>query len=176
MAKTHAPDPVKHFAGVLYSDDRLLDLAIDKVSEHFGEIDYISPSIPFDMTAYYEDEMGETIFRMFVSFKTLITPDYIVESKLITNKIEEELAIEGNRKINLDTGYMDYHKVVLASAKFGGQKVYVGKGIYADINLLYEKGGFTPFVWTFPDFKSGNYDDILMKIRAVYKKQRRSLA
>lgn len=176
MANPHDPVPVKHFAGVLYSDNRLLDSAIDKMSEHFGEIDYISPSIPFDMTSYYENEMGETIFRMFVSFQSLITPDYIVESKLITNKIEDELAIEGNRKINLDTGYMDYHKVVLASAKFGGQKVYVGKGIYADINLLYEKGGFTPFVWTFPDFKSGNYDKILMKIRALYKKQRRSLA
>ena len=116
--------------------------------------------------------MGKNIFRLFVSFKKLISPEEIVESKLLSNKIENELAIDGKRKINLDPGYMDYHKIVLASAKFGGQKIYIAKGIYGDLTLYYKKG-WKPFDWGFPDFKSGIYNDYLLHIRTLYKKQRK---
>ncbi len=69
---------------------------------------------------------------------------------------------------------MDYHKIVLASAKFGGQKIYIGKGIYADMTLWYEKGHYKSFPWTFLDFKDGLYEKVFLRIREIYKGQNRN--
>lgn len=78
-----------------------------------------------------------------------------------------------HRKVNFDPGYMDYDKFVLASAKYNGQKVYLDLGIWADLTLHYEKGRFDPYPWSFPDFKSGLYQEVFMEIRARFKAQRK---
>jgi hypothetical protein len=90
---------------------------------------------------------------------------------LVANGIEQEFASRGNRTVNLDPGYLDYYKVVLASAKFGGQKIYMRDGIYADMTLIHFKGKWESFAWGFPDFKSGIYDEVLSTIRNLYKAQ-----
>jgi len=114
--------------------------------------------------------MGENIKRIFYSFKKLITPDEIIGIKLKTWEIEKSLMKDGKRKVNIDPGYMDYFKVVLASFKPGGYKIYLGKGVYADITLWYEKGKFKPLLTAFPDFKSNIYEKTFLKIRERFKK------
>lgn len=173
MKKPEKPPPVKFFTAVFYTDSNLLEIAKGKLIQNFGEIDYESPSFDFNFTDYYREEMGENIKRIFYSFKDLIMPDKIVDIKIKTSLIEDELAIDGKRRVNIDPGYMDYFKVVLASFKFGGQKVYLGKGVYADITLWYEKGKFKPLITCFPDFKSNIYEKVLLKIRELYKKDLR---
>ncbi|MBN2201839.1 DUF4416 family protein [bacterium] len=76
------------------------------------------------------------------------------------------------RQVNFDPGYMDYDKFVLASAKYNGQKIYLDCGIWADLTLHYEKGRFDPYPWSFPDFKSGLYQEVFQEIRARFKAQR----
>jgi hypothetical protein len=66
---------------------------------------------------------------------------------------------------------MDTCKVILASAKYNGQKIYMARGIYADLTLYYEKGSFHPYPWSFPDFKSGQYNRPFLRIRELYKVQ-----
>lgn len=75
----------------------------------------------------------------------------------------------GKRKINLGPGYMDFDKVVLASAKYNAQKIYLSQGIYADPTLWYEKGVFTACPFAFPDFKTDLYHKIFLHIRSLYK-------
>ena len=160
---------VKLLSGILYSDSDCLEKAFHILEEKWGSIDYKSDSFPFDITDYYVPEMGSPIYRMFVSFEKLITPDQIAQIKLDSNAIEDQLAVDGLRKVNLDTGYLDYDKVVLASAKYNGQKIYLEKGIWADLTLHYIKKHFEPYPWSFPDFKSGLYDDVFLRIRELYK-------
>lgn len=169
--KPSEPIPVKLFCGVLYSDDRLLNNARLLLIEKYGEIDYQSDPFNFEISEYYRPEMGWPIFRAFWSFDKLINPNEIARVKIECNEIEDQLAVAGNRKVNLDPGYMDYDKIVLASAKYNGQKIYLNDGIYADLTLRYEKGNFYPYPWSFPDFKNGQYNQTFLRIREIYKVQ-----
>jgi len=115
--------------------------------------------------------MGSPIFRRICSFSNLISPSYLADAKLITNSIENKYRLNNKRNVNLDIGYMDYDKVVLASAKYGIHKVYISQGIYADMALHYEKGKFSSYPWAFRDFKLPLYYDFFLKIREIYKAQ-----
>jgi len=167
------PDPVKLFVAVLYADEALLERAVGMLTQEYGPLDYRSEPLSFTVTDYYRREMGGPIRRTFLSFQQLIDPGRLAEIKIKTNEIEDQLAVEGRRKVNLDPGYLDVCKAVLASAKYNGQKIYLGQGIYADPTLHYEKGHFRPYPWSFPDFKTGEYENIFLRIRVLYKVDRK---
>jgi len=171
MSYPKEPDPVKFFVAVLFSDEERFSKAKSLMIESFGNFDFESETKKFDVSNYYKDEMGENIFRIFLSFETLRTPDFLVEMKLKSMEIEIKLAYEGKRKVNIDPGYIDFSKVILATFKGAGSKIYLAKGVWADLILRYEKGTFHPFPWTFPDFRDGSYNQILIKIRNLYKEQ-----
>jgi len=175
VMKPEAPQPVKLFCGILYSDEALLARAAEALQQDFGSIDYKSPLFPFEITDYYVPEMGRPIIRCFWSFHLLVSPRILAESKIICNRLEEQMAVEGRRKVNLDPGYMDYDKVVLASAKYNAHKIYLDQGIYADLTFRYERGFYKPSEYAFPDFKSGLYNTVFLHIRARYKGQLRKV-
>jgi hypothetical protein len=172
--KPSDPFPVQLFIGILYSDLALLEKALAAIEMRFGDVDYRSPDIPFDVTDYYEPEMGSPQFRFFVSFRKMVFPNELARIKIETNLIEDALAVGGLRKVNLDSGYLDYDKAVLASAKYNAQKVYLDSGIWADLTLHYEKGRYHAYPWSFPDFRSGRYDAVFLKMRRLYKAKRKT--
>lgn len=163
--------PVKYFIGALFSDENRLQEAICEAEIPFGIIDLVSDDFPFDITDYYNAEMGTPIYRRFVSFSKLSAPDFLAEAKILTNAIENKLKLHDQRKVNLDVGYIDYDKVVLASAKYGIHKVYLTQGIYADLTLHYSKGRYQPYDWAFQDFKRDVYLPFFLKMREIYKRQ-----
>lgn len=169
------PLPVKLICGILYSDAALLETAMGRLEQSYGRIDYRSPHFPFTITDYYVAEMGSPIWRLFCSFHPLISPAELPRIKIACNAIEAELEVAGRRKVNLDPGYMDYDKLVLASAKYNAHKIYLDLGIYADATLHYEKGRYQAAPYAFPDFRSGEYNEAFMNIRARYKGELRKL-
>jgi Domain of unknown function (DUF4416) len=161
--------PVKLFVVTLHRDPEILQNAASDMIKAFGQVDWESEDFPFDVTNYYEKEMGTELLRKFYSFQNLIMPDEIAGIKIVTNELENKYSNAKGRQINLDPGYLDTYKLVLASTKFGGQKIYLGQGIYADMTLVMYKGQWESFAWGFPDFKSHRYDTVLSKIRDLYK-------
>lgn len=174
MAELKEPQPVKLFLGVLYRDEGDLVIIKARLEEAFGPTDYISHPCPFGVTDYYEREMGAGLKRVFLSFVHLINPGELVSIKVKTNRLEAEFSQGGKRRVNLDPGYLDFFKILLASGKFSGQKIYLGQGVYADLTLYYHKG-WKPYNWGFPDFRAGTYDQIFTTIREIYKRQCREL-
>lgn len=172
MAEPKEPPPVKLIVAVLYSSHDMLEIATAAMSRLFGEIDYTSESFDFEATDYYAAEMGQPLYRIFLGFEKLIDPGTLATVKLATNQLEGQFAAEGNRRVNLDPGYLDTDKFVLASAKANAQKIYLAHGIWADPTLRYEKGQYLPYPWSFPDFRSGRYQHAFMRLRDIYKKQR----
>lgn len=167
------PAPVKLICGILFSDEKRLADALEVLAERYGRIDYRSALYPFTITGYYNREMGVPIQRLFVAFEPLISPGALAGIKIACNALEEALAVSGLRKVNLDPGYIDYDKLVLASAKYNAHKIYLDQGIYADPTLHFEKGAYLAAPWAFPDFKSGLYNADFLRIRARYKGQLR---
>ena len=168
--------PVKYFAALLLADGVKPGVVIDGgLSDILGDADFIGPPHPFDMTDYYEDEMGPALSRVIVSFTGLGKAPGLVEVKLDVDRLEEKLSGETGRTVNIDPGYIDYFKAVLASFKEGPQKIYLGRGVYADPVLMFEDHEWRTLPWSFPDFKEGLYMEEFSAIRRIYKEQRREV-
>jgi hypothetical protein len=168
MAELVPVQPVQLVVGVLLANTELLAPVERALEDRFSPIDRRSQLYPFDVTGYYDDEMGDGLRRVLYAFRDLVEPEAIAEIKLATNAVEKYFAYSGRRRVNIDPGYMDFHKLVLASAKFLGQKIHIGKGIYADPTLYYDKG-WKPYPWGFPDFRDGRYGEFLSQVRMAYK-------
>lgn len=174
MAELIEPRKVQLILGVIFSDPALLAPLQEELEKRFGPLEARSGVYDFKVTDYYEDEMGGGLKRVFYSFGELIDPAGIVEVKIECNRIEDAFAVKGKRRVNIDPGYVDFYKLVLASAKFQGQKIHLGKGVYADPTLYYDKG-WKSYDWGFPDFKSGRYDEFLTGVRRSYRAKIRNM-
>ena len=139
----------------------------------FGSIDYRGPFFPFDDGGYYAPEMGSPLYRGMVSFRGLADSSELPRWKIAAQVLEATWSRDGKRTRNLDIGYLDPDKLVLASFKQGPRKIYMGEGVWADMVLGYSNGGFVPAPWTFPDFRSGRYNSSLGVIREKLKAEMR---
>ncbi|MBN2321766.1 MAG: DUF4416 family protein [Acidobacteria bacterium] len=171
MAQPEEPLPVKYLVAALFHDQEKLMQVKKELVARWGTVDFEGKDYPFDITDYYQPEMGTPLYRRLLAFEPLYTPAMIVSMKLECNDIEASFSHDGRRTVNLDAGYLDHNKFVLASAKEAGQKVYLDKGIYADLSGRYKAGKYRPFEWSFPDFKDGRYDEELLAIRKLYMNQ-----
>jgi hypothetical protein len=171
MGNAKKPKAVKLIIGMLAKSQKLFDKAEEFFVKNFGPIDYKSPVISFTYTDYYEKEMGGPLKRKFVSFKKLIPQEKIAKIKLLTNSIEEKFSVDKKRRINIDPGYVTDSKLVLATTKDYFHRICLGYGIYAEVTLMWRKGSFRPFEWTYPDYRSEAYTDILNIIRNAYMKE-----
>jgi len=154
---------------MISSRRELFDEAIRHLTESFGPVDHVSEIMDFDLTDYYDEQMGTPLYRQFVSFSGAVEPDALVEAKHTTNRIETRLAERAGappRPINLDPGYLAASKLVLASMKDFSHRIYLGRGVYGDLTLIYRKGGWRKLAWTFPDYASGRYDSFLTEARS----------
>lgn len=141
----------------------------------FGTIDFKGAFPPFDTTDYYRGEFGAVLCRGFISFRGLGSPDRLPALKRAAAALEADLGGEGRRICNLDIGYLDPDKLVLASFKRGPCKLYLSDGVYGDLLLRYSKGRFDPMPWAFSDFKDHRYEKSLLVIREKLKSELRKV-
>ena len=159
----------KLIIGALYSDPHWLEQAKLKLLELNWIIQQQSAEFPFDKTDYYAREMGSELKRCFLSVEGLQSLESAVDWKHKTQEIENQLSLDAKRRINLDPGYLDFHRVVLLSGNEGAQKIYLRDGIWADPVLLKDKDGYRELSRTFADLKDGRYNDFFMQVRADFK-------
>ena len=168
MSIPQPPEPAKLVVSLLLKEkDIVVDVAKD-LSDKLGSVDMVSSWFPFDCTEYYKAEMGSSLFRRVFAFKNLIKQGALAEIKLATNDIENKYSKNGKRIVNLDPGYMIKSKFVLATGKNYSHRIYIGKGIYADLTLIYTKGLFQKLPWTYPDYADKIMLSYLNLIRNKY--------
>ncbi|MCK5579369.1 MAG: DUF4416 family protein [Planctomycetes bacterium] len=184
MGEIQPSQPVKLFIGMISGRvDYLPEITTDAPSDveraladRFGPIDTRSPVFDFDATSYYEPTMGPGLKKIFFSFQNLIDPSEIVGIKIATNQLETKYQPSPNsgvatRSINLDPGYLDGGKLILASTKNHAHRLYLNQGIYAEVTLMYVKGLYQSLNWTYPDYRQPEYHDYFQQVRLAYLAQ-----
>ncbi|NLG50796.1 MAG: DUF4416 family protein [Chloroflexi bacterium] len=171
MGAIKQPLPVKLVLPMISGHRELFQAAAEALAQRFGAVDYTSAVLPFTYTDYYDEEFGGGLLRQFVSFQPLMDPGKLAEVKVLTNELEEQWRADGRRRINLDPGYITQAKLVLATTKNYAHRLYIGQGIFAEVTLMYRDGDFRPLPWTYPDYQSEPYLEVLRAIRGIYVAQ-----
>jgi len=171
-------DLAKFTFSILYNENYRDNLkrALEEIERRFGKIDLISEEFYFEfLENYYGREMGKPLKKLYLSLRDLKDKGQLVDIKLESMELEKELSVRGNRTVNLDPGYLDESQLILASHKRRGARIYLSKGIYAEIELLYVYGGFRPIYWTYRDYKDVRVRSFFENIRKKFLKDRKNL-
>ena len=173
MSKPREPQPAKLISGLLFRDFLIRDHALQALCDRFGPVDFISEAERFTYTDYYDKEMGPGIHRQLCSFLELVNPETLPDVKLFTNQLETRFESEGKRRVNIDPGLLSEERLILATGKNYIHRIYLRDGIYADLTLIYEKGGYKNLPWTYPDYRESNLHAFLSALRHKLIFQRR---
>lgn len=169
MGSPSPPDPALLFIGTLYRDEGYFSETREKLKASFGEIVFESPALAWDYSEYYKEELGSPITRTFIFFRDMINPEALADVKLFTNDLELQFSSRGKRNINLDPGYLTPYQVVLSSTKNYAHRIYLGKGIYAEVTLIHRDGRYCPHLFTYRDYASDEYIQLFERARSFLK-------
>ncbi|MDI6844616.1 MAG: DUF4416 family protein [Candidatus Saccharicenans sp.] len=178
MAEIKPFKQVKLICGIIFSESEIKEMAVARLAEKFGKPDLKSQDFPFTFTDYYRPQMGERLFRAFLSFPGLISPEEIAKIKVWTNNLEDEfknLYRTPPRPVNLDPGYLTSSALIMATAKDFAHRIPLAMGIYAHLELLFTRKGVKTLEWTYPDFRQPAYHEFFLQVREVYLKQLRDV-
>ncbi len=175
MGQYKVPAPVKLVIGLLGANPQILKTARMLLRDKYGDEEEVMEAIPFTWTNYYADELGTAPLRSFVSYASTVSRERIVEIKRFTNELELSLSVEGLRPVNIDPGYMTLGQFFLATTKDQRQRVYIREGIFVEPTLYFQAGRFLPFDWTYPDYRSEEYQGYLLVARSKLAFQLRQL-
>jgi hypothetical protein len=176
MAQPKAFAPVKLVCGVIYKEEALYEEVRRRLIGEWGTADMESPAFAFDLTDYYEPEMGPALKRKFMSFAGLVSPESLLGLKLWTNDLEEAIRREtgaAGRPVNIDPGYLTASALVMATAKDFSHRIPLGRGIYAHLEFLFTRTGVKTLDWTYPDFRRGPCQDFFRTVRELYLRRLR---
>ena len=165
----------KLIIGVIYSDKAALDKALEILVSEFGEIDAVSEEFSFskEFSTYYDEEMGGEGLRRIYSFKKTVDPSRQADIKIRTNEIEEELSVGGGRRVNLDPGFINHGRLLLATTKKAGFRIPLKDGIYTEMTLFYARGEWHKLPWTYRDYQSERVQRFITEVRHKYILERR---
>ena len=168
MSTPQPAQPAKLVVGIFTSCKSLLEPVANDLMARFGPIDMVSPWFVFNQTDYYHKEMGAPLYRRMLVFKELISQEALADIKQYTNALERQYTSNDRRRINIDPGYLLHERFVLATGKNYSHRIYLSKGIYADLTLIFQKGQYQPVPWTYPDYADLRMRQYLELIRKKY--------
>lgn len=137
----------------MWREEHFLSFAENILKERYSG--FLLQSDPFEpkFSRYYHKEMGSPLYKKFVITGRVIDKSFIKDIKIDALSIENKFRINGKRTVNIDPFYMDKDQVVVSTSKYRGNRIYLGDGVFVELELFYHHGSFRPFVWTYTDYK-----------------------
>ena len=181
MGEPSTPEHALRLLAAFSRHDDALAWALAKAEQAWGPVALVSPGFAFTETDYYQDTMGAGLKKMFFVFAPPFDQAEAADTKLRTGAWEAEYAAsarhEEQRPLNLDPGYITSAKLVLASTKDHAHRIYLARGIYAEVTLSYRDRRWQHHPWTFPDYRRADYQEFFTEardyLRALEKQERR---
>ena len=168
MSKLEEPPFVMLFCSIIYGSKSGFESCINELTNEYGDIGLKSSKLDFKSSEYYREEMGEELFRQFVGFRELISRDRIVDIKILADTLEKKFSEDGRRTVNIDPGYLSAEHLILSTGKAYAHRPYLGKGVYADLTLVYRDNRFDSLEWTYPDYKTDIIQSYFYELRKLY--------
>jgi len=169
MAESTPFAPVKLICGIIFPEEGVLKAAEARLASLYGPVDLRSPVFAFDLTDYYESQMGPGLSRAFLGFTNLISPEDLPAVKLRTNALEEEMRLASGldrRIVNIDPGYVTPAALIMATTKNFAHRIPLENGIYAHLEFLFSRTGVRILEWTYPDLRRAGVHDFFREARA----------
>ena len=162
---------------VFSADSSAFHWVRQRTDDQWGPLALESEPFPFEtFTDYYAQAMGEILPKRLWAFESLISPDMLPKIKCLTNAWEEEFKSTAvcpvERPLNIDPGYIDLGKLILASTKDHAHRIYLSEGIFAETTLMYTQKKWKSLPWTYPDYQSAGYQEFLTRCREYLKTKR----
>lgn len=176
MGDVRLHPPVLPILAAFSRYDEALAWAKVRLARQWGPIALESEIFRFDDTNYYERQMGAGLQKVLFAFERLMNPTELVERKLSTNDWEAEYRAQSDaaepRPLNLDPGYLTEAKLVLATTKDRDHRLYLDRGIFAEVTLHYHHGEWRGRDWTYPDYRRSEYHRFLTRCRDYYRQRK----
>jgi hypothetical protein len=172
MGAVAPPAAVQPVIGVLAASLDLLAAARAAVASSVAAIALASEPTEWTQSDYYRREMGATIWRQYLALDRRMGPHELADLKRLTNRLEDRWRGPRGRAVNLDPGYLDLLRVVLASTKDAAHRVAIGAGCYAEATLHFVHGRFQPWPYTYPDYAGDDALDFFTRVRERFRAER----
>jgi hypothetical protein len=171
MGEPTPPSPALLLLAAFSRYEAALAWARNQASEAWGPVALESRRFAFDQTDYYQPTMGPGLEKVFFTFARPFDPGNMPDVKLRTNEWEQVYARQSGhpepRPLNLDPGYLTLGKLVLASTKDFTHRIYLARGIHAEVTLFYRHGRWEPHPWTFADYRRDDYHEFFSACREL---------
>ena len=165
----------KLIVGIIYNDPEIYEQALRMLTDAFGPTDGESEHFSFseEFSDYYDDELGGRGMRVIFSFRDTVDPSRQAEIKKATNEMERQLSRDGRRLINLDPGFINHGRLMLATTKAAGFRIPLSDGIYTELTLFWARGAWQKLPWSYRDYQSERVQRFITEVRARYLKERK---
>ena len=177
MGQPTFPSPALLITAAFSRYEEALAWAKRKLAAEWGAIALESPAFDFHETDYYQPTMGPGIKKIFWAFEKPFDAANLVDVKLAANRWEEQYAAEAKlpepRPLNIDPGYLTLGKLVLASTKDFTHRIYLNRGIYAEVTLFYKHQRWQHHDCTFADYRREDYQRFFSQCREMLHRRLR---
>ena len=157
--------------------DSVFREAVNILQSRFGSILDQSEPYALEERGYYASEMGSGLKKQLLCFAQPVAPDTLYTHKMSSIGIERALAEMRDgarcRRVNIDPGLLSIESLVLSTTKRVGHRISIGKGIWAETTLLYQKGAYRPLPWTYLDYQRDDIQRFLLRVRQSLQVQQR---
>jgi hypothetical protein len=153
------------FASVIWNQDQFdFDEFKNHWQERYGVQEIFTPAYnpSFD---YYEKEMGSPLARVILFSDQLSAREELVVAKKWADSFENEKSLNKARIVNVDPGLLTLENMILSTGKPYAHRIYLGEGVYADLNYIYRNGSYSGLEWTYPDYVHEEKIKLFNKIR-----------
>jgi hypothetical protein len=174
MGEFQTPEPALLVVAAFSRHAVALTWAEKRLENEFGPVGLRAVPYAFTQTEYYKSAMGPGLTKQLLAFQKPVPAEALAPIKHRTNALEAELAAAGTypepRPLNLDPGLLSLGKFVLATSKDQAHRVYLADGVYAEVTVRFEAGRFTPWPWTYADYRLPEVLEFLGTARDFYRR------
>lgn len=157
MAETRIIEPVVRICAVISRHATAIDWATQRLAEHWGGLALRADPIPFEANGFYTSTMGEGLSKVLVMLAGFVDPGGLADWKHQAIDWENEYAADHDhtepRPLNLDPGYVTQAKFVLATTKDRDHRIYLHRGMFAEVTLNYVGKQWVHHRWTYPSYR-----------------------